>query len=181
MLNLIGFGAAVLSTVAPWRRILAGARGETAYPVLTALVGLSFIIVGIVPQDPAPGYDPQQLQLHAPTPGGLVHLAIAGVAALSTVSALCVMAARLRRNPEWRGWSVYSWVAAAAVIACVTVYGIWSVRPTGFAGTFERGAMVVPMIWMFAFLRRLSAGAPLMAGAARDRVTDTDSTPTLRA
>ena len=30
-----------------------------------------------------------------------------------------------------------------------------SVRPSGFAGTFERAAMVIPMIWTYAFLRRI--------------------------
>jgi hypothetical protein len=85
MINLIAFGVVILTTVGPWRQVLAGARGATAYPVLTALVG-----------------------------------------------------------------------------ACVTVYGVWSIRPSGFAGTFERAAMLAPMVWMFAFLRRLQLGAPLM-------------------
>ena len=130
--------------------------------MLTALVGVSFIAAGMIPQDPAPGYDPDNLALQAPTARGLAHLAVAGVAALSSVAGLFVMAARLARNPAWRGWALYSCVAAVAVIGCVAVFGVWSVKPSGYAGTFERGAMVVPMLWMFAFLRRLSGGAPLM-------------------
>jgi hypothetical protein len=162
MINLTAFGLVILSTVSPWQRILAGARGGTAYPLLTALVGISFIGVGLLPQDPAPGYDPAGLRLTAPTPTGLAHLAIAGIAVLSSVIALFVMAARLAGQPAWRGWSLYSSVTALVVISCVAVYAVWSIQPAGFAGTFERIAILAPMVWMFAFLLRLRRGAPLM-------------------
>jgi hypothetical protein len=162
MLNLLAFGAAVLITVSPWRQVLRGARGETAYPLLTALVGISFIAVGLIRQDPAPGYDPAGLHLKAPSPEGLAHLAIAAIAALSSVGALCVMAARLARDPAWRHWTLYSSITAVVIVACIAVYAVWSVKPSGFAGTFERGAMVAPMLWMFLFLRRLYRGAPFM-------------------
>jgi hypothetical protein len=162
MINLIGLGVVMLSTVPTWRRILAGGTGHTAYPVLTAIVGASFVVVGMVRQDPAPGYDPAGLALTSPTPLGLVHLAVAGVAALASVASLAVMAVRFRGDPAWRRWSVWSWVAAFAVVGCVVVYGIWSVRSHGYAGTFERAAVAVPLVWMFALLRRLSAGTPFM-------------------
>jgi GrpB-like predicted nucleotidyltransferase (UPF0157 family)/hypothetical membrane protein len=170
-INLIAFGIFVLSTVSPWRKILAGARGGTAYPAFTALVGAGFIGVGIFPQDPAPGYDPQGLALHSPTPYGIAHLAIAGVAALSSVIGLFVIAARLARDPAWPRWALYSCATALVVIGCVAVYGVWSTKPSGFAGTFERGAIVAPMLWMFAFLRRLRRGAPLMVAATTEGVT----------
>ena len=160
MLNLIVFGVVVLTTVPVWRRILIGGKGSTAYPVFTTLLGFSFVVVGIVPQDPAPGYDPAGLALTAPTPHGLVHIAVAGVAALSSVVCLVVMATRLARDPAWSGWSAYSLAAAVAVIGCVTVYGVWSTKSSGFAGTFERGAFVVPLLWLYALLRRLDRGAP---------------------
>jgi hypothetical protein len=162
MINLVAFGAIVLTTVLPWKRVLSGARGETIYPICTALIGAGFIGVGIIRQDPAPGYDPQGLGLLGPTIPGLVHITIAGIAALSSVIGLLVMGARLAGDPAWRGWALYSRLAAVLVIGCIVVYGVWSVKPTGFAGTFERAAMIVPMLWMFAFLRRLSDGAPLM-------------------
>jgi len=162
MLNLTAFGLVVLTTAFSWRRILAGARGGTSYPILTALVGLSFIGVGLIRQDPAPGYNPDGLRATMPTPLGLAHLAIAGVAAFSSVAGLLVMAVRLARDPAWRHWPLYSCITAVGIVACITVYGVWSVQPTGFAGTFERAAMVAPMLWMFAFLRRLYRGVPLM-------------------
>ena len=166
MLNMVAFGAVVLTTVSPWRRVLAGARGGTTYPVITALFGASFIGVGIILPDPTPGYDPQGLALHA-TPLGVAHIAIAGIATLSSVIGLFVMGARLARDPAWRKWTLYSWVAAVIAIACVTVFCIWSTQPRGFAGTFERGATLVPILWMFAFLSRLHNGAPLMVPRRR--------------
>ena len=149
MINLTLFGLIVLTTVPAWRRMLAGGRGETAYPVLTALVGLSFVGVGLIRQDPAPGYDPD-------------NLALAGVAALSSVAGLVVMSMRLARNPDWPRWTSYSILTATVVVVCVTIYGVWSVKPSGLAGTFERVAMLAPMLWMYAFLRRLDDGAPFM-------------------
>jgi hypothetical protein len=162
MLAFFGFGATILSTVQIWRRILTGGKGAAAFPVLTALTGASLIFCGFVPQDPAPGYDPMGLALTAPTLRGLAHLAGAGVAALSSVVGLLVMAARFRGDPAWRGWSWYSVVMAAVMAGCVVVYGIWSTAPTGYAGTFERIALLVVPVWGWTFLRRLGAGAPFM-------------------
>ena len=162
VINLTVFGLIVLTTVPAWRRILAGGRGETAYPVLTALVGLSFVGVGLIRQDPAPGYDPDNLALSSPTALGLTHLALAGVAALSSVAGLVVMSMRLARSPAWPRWTAYSILTATVVVVCVTIYGVWSVHPSGLAGTFERVAMLAPMLWMYAFLRRLDDGAPFM-------------------
>jgi hypothetical protein len=53
-------------------------------------------------------------------------------------------------------------VAAGVVVGCVTVYGIWSTQSSGFAGTFERGAIIVPLVWLCTFLRRLGKGTPFM-------------------
>jgi len=166
MINLTAFGLVLLTTVGAWHRILGGARGGRSYPLLTALVGLAFVGVGVIPQDPAPGYNPDGVLLAAPTPLGLAHLTIAGVAAISSVGGLLVMARRFARDPLWRHWPLYSSLTALTVVACVIVYGVWSLQPTGFAGTFERAAMIAPMLWMFTFLRRLYRGAPLMVSGA---------------
>lgn len=161
-LSFFVFGAIVLSTVTVWRRILAGGKGATTFPLLTGLTGASLIACGIVPQDPAPGYDPMGLALIAPTLRGLSHLAFAGVAALSSMVGLLVMAGRFHGDPSWRGWSRYSVLMAVTMAACVTVYGIWSTASTGYAGTFERLALLVPSVWGLTFLWRLRSGAPFM-------------------
>ena len=165
-ISFVVFGAVVTTTAPAWWQILAGGKGAVAYPALTAGLGLSFIAAGFVPQDPAPGYDPAGLALTAPTALGLVHLAIAGVAAACSVAGLFVMAARFAGDEDWRGWAAYSRVMALLLIVCVAIYGVWSTRPTGFAGTFERLALVVPLVWTFTLLRRLEAGAPLMVDKA---------------
>ncbi|MBL0937710.1 MAG: DUF998 domain-containing protein [Gemmatimonadaceae bacterium] len=166
MLNLTVFGAVLLTTVSPWRRILSGGIGAVAYPALTALVGVSFMVLGLVRQDPAPGYDPEGLAHTVPTAAGLVHLAIAGVAAFSSVASLFVMASRFAANANtdtaWPRWALYSRATALVVVVCVVVYGVWSVESSGYAGTFERMAMLAPMVWMFALLRRLYRGVPIM-------------------
>lgn len=166
MLNMLAFGAIVLTTVSPWRRILAGGRGESIYPIITAIFGASFVGVGIVLPDPTPGYNPQGLAL-APTPHGIAHVAIAGIATLCSVIGLLVMGARLAADAAWRRWKLYSWIAAVLTIGCVTVFYIWSKQPSGFAGTFERAATLIPILWMFAFLSRLQKGAPLMVPRQR--------------
>jgi len=168
--NFVFFGAVLLSTVPVWRTILSGGKAATAYPALTALLGASFVIVAFIPQDPAPGYDPARLALQAPTVGGLFHLAIAGLAATCSVAGLFVMAARFTGDPHWRGWPAYSRVMALLMIVCIAIFGVWSTKPTGLAGTFERVAVMIPPIWAFTFVRRLSAGTPFMVKSGQSSV-----------
>jgi hypothetical protein len=182
VVNLVAFGVVVAMTAPIWRRILAGGKGATAYPALTAVIGVSFCIVGLVPQDPAPGYDPMGLALDAPTARGLVHLAVAGVAALCSVASLFVMAARFAGDRHWPGWPAYSRVMALLVITCVTIYGVWSTRASGLAGTFERLAILIPLVWTVTVLHRLGAGTPFMVvprSHAFDADTSVASTSTL--
>lgn len=162
VLNFIIFGTIVLSTVTAWHKILAGGRGAMTFPILIALTGASLIICGFVPQDPAPGYDPQGLALTTPTLRGLIHLLFAGIGALSSVMGLLVMARRFAGEPSWYGWNVYSALMAVTMAACVTVYAILSTRSTGYAGTFERLGVIVISIWSLTFLARLEAGVPFM-------------------
>jgi hypothetical protein len=160
--NFTVLGTAVLVTVPAWRRVLAGGRGRYWYPALTTVLGLSFVAAGFVPQDPAPGYDPAGLALAEPTLTGLIHLAIAGVAGLCSVVLMFIVASRLADSPEWAGWAISTRGMAVLTILCITVYGVWSTQPAGFAGTFERAAIILPTIWGVAFLRRLGQGVPFM-------------------
>ncbi|NII27432.1 DUF998 domain-containing protein [Pseudoflavitalea sp. X16] len=162
LFNFLLFGTIILSTVTVWHKMLAGGRGAMAFSILTALTGASLIVCGLVPQDPAPGYDPEGLALKAPTLRGLMHLLFAGIAALSSVVGLLVMAWRFAGDPLWYGWAVYSVLMAVAMVACVTVYAIWSTSSTGYAGTFERLALIVMPIWALTFLVRLETGVAFM-------------------
>ncbi len=162
VLNFWVLGSSLLSTVPTWRRVLRGGTGARAYPALTLLLGLSFFLVGCLPQDPAPGYDPAGLALQAPTLPGLLHLAGAGVAAAASVALMLIVASRLSADPHWRGWTTYTRVLAALTVGCIIIYGVWSTQPTGWAGTFERLAIVVPAMWGVHFLYHLWRGRPFL-------------------
>lgn len=162
MINFFFLGAIIISTVSLWRRILAGGRGAKSYPVLTLLTGISLIVCGILKQDPAPGYDPENLALKEPTLVGLFHLLFAGIGALSSIIGLIVMARRFANTPLWKGWNIYSIIMALLMIVCVVVYSVWSTKSTGYAGTFERIAVIIVPIWAMSFLVRLERGVPFM-------------------
>jgi hypothetical protein len=162
VLNFAVLGCAVLWTVPAWGRVLRGGLGARSYPILTMALGLSLVSAGCLPQDPAPGYDPAGLELEAPTLVGLLHLGVAAVAALSSISLMFIVASRLSGDQQWQGWGTYTRVMATLVIACVAVYGIWSTSPSGLAGTFERASILIPAIWAATFLRTLWKGRPFM-------------------
>jgi hypothetical protein len=99
----------------------------------------------------------------------------AGVAALCSVACLFIMAARLAGDRHWLGWAAYTRVMALLIIVCVAVYGVWSTRASGLAGTFERLAIVIPLVWTGTFLRRLDAGAPFMVVPTDDAVAESSA------
>jgi hypothetical protein len=162
VVNFVVFGVVVLTTVAVWRTVLAGGCGSAAVPVFTALSGMSLVACGLIPQDPAPGYDPAGLALTAPTLPGLIHLAAAAVGAAGSIGSLAILAARFRGDPLWRGWAAYSVIIAVVMITCIAVYAFWSTSATGFAGLFERIALSMGPLWLLTFLVRLESGTPFM-------------------
>lgn len=162
IINFIFLGAVIISTVPAWRKILAGGIGAKAYPVLTLLTGISIIICGILKQDPAPGYDPEKLALTSPSLVGLIHLLFAAIAALSSIIGLFVMARRFAHTPLWKSWSFYTILMALIMIICTAIYAVWSTKSTGYAGAFERIAILVVPIWVLSFLIRLQKAVPFM-------------------
>ena len=169
-LNFVVFGALLISTVPALRTMLRGGIGAVSYPILTMVSGLALITVGFIPQDPAPGYDPEQLGLALPTVGGLAHLALAAVAMIGSVGSLFVMARRFARDANWKTWVLPTRLVAVFAIVCVAIYAVWSTRPVGFAGVFERLAILATPVWALAFARRLGAGVPFMI-ASNDRAS----------
>jgi hypothetical protein len=163
-INFIFLGAIIISTVPAWRKILEGGKGASAYPALTLVTGITLILCGILKQDPAPGYDPEHLALTAPSLVGALHLLFAAIGALSSIIGLIVMARRFAHTPLWQGWNIYSIIMAVIMAVCVTVYSVWSTKSTGFAGTFERIAILIVPIWVATFLIRLKTGVAFMNG-----------------
>ena len=162
-------GSVLLSTAPSWSRILRGGAGQRSYPVLTAFTGLSLVAAAWWPQDPAPGYDPEQLGLVLPTTTGLLHLTAAGIGAFSSIAAMLVMAARFRQLAGWEAWARPTRIAAVLTTVCVVVYAVWSVQPTGLAGTFERLVVIVPGVWGYAVIRRLGHGVPFVVTSPGSR------------
>jgi hypothetical protein len=159
-LSFLLFGLIVLSTAPAWRRVLQDDVGGTAVPALTVITGASIIATGLLPQDPAPGYDPMQLALTEPTVRGLLHLLFAAIGAGSTVACLVVMARRFAHDPLWRGWTGYTLLMAAVMTISIAIYAVWSTASTGYAGTFERIGLLVFPLWGASFLGRLANGTP---------------------
>ncbi|MBX2963689.1 MAG: DUF998 domain-containing protein [Cyclobacteriaceae bacterium] len=133
-----------------------------AFPILIALTGISFILCGIFQQDPAPGYDPEGLELTTPTLQGLIHLFFAGVCALCAVFGLLIMAQRFAKHSTWHAWRTYSLFMTNVLVIFVIIYAIWSRASSGFAGMFERFALMIVPTWSLTFLYRLEKGIPFM-------------------
>lgn len=169
ILSFVLLGVAIITTVPVWRIILANGSGRSAYPIITLIQGLTFIVISFVPQDPAPGYDPEELHLTAPTLTGLIHLALAAIASGCSVTNLFIMATRFAGDPACQGWQKYTRLMAVLMIIAVAVYAVWSTESNRFAGTFERLAMIISLIWTFTFLRCLSLGIPFMVTKRGDR------------
>jgi hypothetical protein len=93
-----------------------------------------------------------------------MHLALAAVAMISSIVGLFIMAARFARDPHWRAWVRPTQLVAVFAIVCVAIYAVWSTRATGFAGVFERLAILASPVWALAFARRLGTGVPFMVG-----------------
>jgi hypothetical protein len=126
------------------------------------VLGLCFLLAGCIPQDPAPGYDPAGLALDPPSMTGLLHLAVAGIAATASVALMLIVAARLSGDSHWSGWTTFTRAIALLTVVCVAIYGTWSVEPNGLAGTFERLAILLPALWGGTLLHRLWVGRPFM-------------------
>ena len=166
-LNFSAFGLLLIATAPSWRRALAGAASADRFAAYLTAAGVAFMALALVPQDPAPGYDPAGLQRDAPSPMGLVHLAIAGVAGFSLTAGLFILARRFDRDPHWAGWRRRARGTACLMIVLGTVYGVWSRSATGYAGTFEQLALMLPFAFQTALLRRMGQGVPFMVPAAR--------------
>ncbi len=161
-LNLVLFGLVLMASARMWLRVLVGGVAATWYPALTVLSGISFVLAGLIPQDPAQGYDPAGLHLAAPTLPGLLHTLVAAIAALCSVGSLLVIATRFSEDPYWRWWPAYTRTIAVLMIGCIAIYAVWSVEPRGLAGTFERLAILLPATWACTFVWRLWQGTPFM-------------------
>jgi hypothetical protein len=157
--NFIVFGVCILCMAGAWRKVLRGGVGAVAYPIIRAIEGLAFILVGFFSADPAPGYPPGA-QVTPPTLHGELHNIGAYVIVSAMALGLCVMAWRFARDLHWRGWAVYSVISAILTLYFMARFGM--AFTGGNAGLFERLATNMETIWGILLLAYLWAGAKFM-------------------
>jgi len=150
VLGLFTLGVAVV-----WRRILEGGVCATWYPVIRGIEGLSLVVIGFSLTDP----------LHTLWLFMMIGARMAG---------LFVIARGFWREPNWRGWVVYSIVSAVLINVFIALFGVLQHTPFA-AGVLERVATNIEPFWSLIVFARLWNRVPFMvdrlspAPAARSR------------
>lgn len=164
--NFIMCGFSMIWLAFVWSQILRGGVCATWYPIVRGIEGVALILVGFFSTDPGYGYPPGTPSGPGPsTLGGTLHL----VFTILVVNAMCVglfiIAWRFWRNPNWRGWAIFSVVCGLLPMIFMPFFGIAQNTHgafTGYAGLFERLATNADTIWGAVLLIPLWAGRRLM-------------------
>lgn len=159
--NLVLFGLLVLGFSLGLRRAFPG-KGSGWGPRLVSLLGLGLILAGVFAIDPGLGYPPGTPPQNPVTWHGQAH-DLAGVLVFGSMSAACfVFARRFAGDTRWRGWTLFSVSAGAAVavsfVACSVLVALdfAGVLPGAPGGFFERVALVSGGAWISLLALRLS-------------------------
>jgi Protein of unknown function (DUF998) len=120
--NFVVFGVIVLLTAFVWRKFLKGGVGATWYPILRGIEGLSLVMDGFFSQDPTPGY-PSNVVLTTPTVHAVIHQIFAFVSVTAIAVGFFVLARRLAKEPDWRGWATYSVITGFLTIVFIAIFG----------------------------------------------------------
>ena len=145
-LNFALCGVSVLWLAYVWRKILAGGVCATWYPIIRGIEGLGLIAIAIFTQDP-------------------LHTAFLIVIVNAMSLGLFVIARRFWRNPDFRGWSIFSVACGLWPMIVMPFFGIALNTHSvfnGYAGLFERLATNADTIWGLALLIPLWTGRRLM-------------------
>jgi hypothetical membrane protein len=149
--NLILAGLMCLAFAIGLRRALVGGRGARWTPRLVAAYGISLVVAGIFPADPALGFPVGTPQSNTPvTWMGILHLVAASVG-FGCLAASCVVVARRFAAETRRGWAVFSALTAAVFLAgfAAVASGAGSVA----ANLAFTAAVIVVWTWMAAVAR----------------------------
>lgn len=162
VLNFVIGGLLLMAFAAGLRQALRHGRGSTWGPILVAAAGAALVVAGLVPTDPALGYPPGQPAVV--TVAGRIH-GLIGLVLFAALSAAAFVLARTRtgnsRMDAGRGWTTYSRVSGALVIAFAFAAGIayrldvqdiWRPAP---AGLLEHTALLAGFCWIIALAVRL--------------------------
>ncbi len=164
--NFIMCGASIIWLAFVWRHILRGGVCAIWYPIVRGIEGVALILVGFFSTDPGYGYPPGMPGgPGTSTPGGTLHL----VFTILVVNAMClglfVIAIRFWRNPDFRGWAIFSLACGLLPMIFMPFFVIAQNTHsvfTGYAGLFERLATNADTIWGVVLLIPLWAGRKLM-------------------
>src|SRR5581483_11735127 len=102
--NFIVFAFFALGFGLGMRQELRGGTGATLFPLLQVPIAIGLLISGVFTHDP----------LH--TIGDFISF-------LSIVASFVVMALRFAREPQWRGWTIYSIVSAVLMMLLLAMFG----------------------------------------------------------
>ncbi|GAC1457264.1 MAG: hypothetical protein PVSMB4_17230 [Ktedonobacterales bacterium] len=112
--NFIVCGVLCLGFALGLRRALEPGRGATWGPILLGVYGLGLVTAGIFVTDPAMGYPPDAQYRHQTT-HGMIH-GLSGLLVFSSLAAAAfVLASRFSREPNGRGWAIFSAITGALV------------------------------------------------------------------
>lgn len=143
--NFVVFGLLTFCFAVGLRGELKGGRGGLTFPLLQGIVAVGTIMSGIFVSEP----------LH--TTGDLLTF-------ISIVIGFFVIATRFIKEPQWKGWALYSILSALLMMVFLAAFGD-ALRHGGFAGLYERLAALVKSLWTIFFVGRLLTGAHVSSGA----------------
>lgn len=119
--NFLVCGILTLGFAIGLRQALQSGKGSVWGPILLGLFGMALIIAGIFVTDPGLGYPPGVPRPANPTGHGIIH-ALAGLFVFILLPvATFVMTRRFFRNPNWKGWTLYSLLTGFLMLASFIV------------------------------------------------------------
>lgn len=140
-LNFIAFGLLTICFAIGVRKELRGGVGATWFPLLQGFVAIGMIMSGVFVTEP-------------------LHTIGDSVTFISSIMGFFVMAARFRKEPQGKGWMVYSLISAFLMMTFLAAFGN-AMHNGGTVGLYERLAGLVKSIWVVLFVGRLLAGTHL--------------------
>lgn len=159
--NFLVCGLLTLGFAIGLRQVFRTGRSSVWGPLLLGVFSVALIVAGLFVTDPNLGYPPGTQSSGPQTLHGTIH----GLAGLITFSSLAaasfVMARRFARDPNWKGWALYSLVTgilvavsfiAATVVSVLDERGVFPGSPTGL---FQRIGIIAGWGWIALLAIRL--------------------------
>ncbi|MGI8690018.1 MAG: DUF998 domain-containing protein [Thermomicrobiales bacterium] len=145
--NFILYGTLIALSAIGWRAALTPGPAAVWYPATRALSGFALIATGI---------------FHA----GPIHNMVSYTSLIATVAGLFILARRLHREPDWRGWATVAVGTAVLEMGFLATFGFLNSH-TGGGGVFEKLATITVAAFIIALTARVLARHGRIATPAR--------------